>query len=491
MGSPRCLFEKIPLKLVKFLWIFQGAGAVKKIFIIIYSGIFILAGHLTLSAQTLEEAALARIHARLSEEEEYSEFSGVVLLAHKGEIIFNEGFGYADVEKEEELTGESRFMIASVSKSFTAACIMKLEQEGKLSVYDNIGKYLPEYPGWAGEVITIHQLLTHTSGIPDYINDYPITFRIKRALNWHPTIERLIGSFKNKELNFDPGSDYDYSNSGYVLLARIVENVSGIEFNQYLERNIFKPLHMDHTGTGSFDALNDRVVAYGGRSEDPRPLKNFRTEYIYGMGGIYSNAVDLHKWVSSFTDSVILKANQRERIFTPFKKGYGYGWEISEDDGRLIYSHGGYFPGWNSWVQFYPDDSLEIIILSNRDRSMPYWLVHDIADSWFANMGNEGDQSELEDRGEVVPMCGRYIKTGMGDEVNRYGLSEIMVATEEEGVLKLKSSNGNAWELEKVSNDLWKESTNLFTVKFEEYDGVSMLTVTDGNRVWYWNRVGK
>lgn len=442
-----------------------------------------------LPAQTVQEAAIARMRARLAEESQYGEFSGVVVVGYKGEILLEEAFGYADVEQQDRLNPSSHFMIASVSKSFTAAAILKLEQEGKLSVYDHIGKYLPEYPGWAGEVITIHQLLTHTSGIPDYINDFPLRFRIKRALNWHPSKDRLISSFKNKELNFDPGTSYEYSNSGYVLLARIVENVTGMEFNQYLRRHILDPLELYHTGTGPYDRVTEeRVVPYGGRREMPRALKNFRTEYIFGMGGLYSTAGDLHRWVMALSDTSVLHKVQRDRMFTPFKEGYGYGWEISEESGKLIYSHGGYFPGWNSWVEYYPNDSLDIIILSNRDHALPFWLARDLGSVWMVNTEPE---PQAGGRAEAIGVEGRYVKTNMGDEVSRYGLTEIMVAVQEQGVLKLKSSNGDAWTLENVGNNLWKETSNLFTIEFEEYNGLFTLTATDGDHSWYWNRVGK
>ncbi len=451
-------------------------------------------GKSTCVGQAVQEAAVARMRALLETENDGNRFSGVVLVANKGQIYLNEGFGLADVEKNKPLEANNKFMIASVSKAFTAACILKLEQEGKLSVDDPIIKYLPDYPNWSGKEVTIHQLLTHTSGIPDYINDFPISFRLKRALNWHPSRERLLSAFKNKELNFEPGTAYDYSNSGYVLLAQIVENVSGMEFNTYLRKNIFEPLRMTDTGTEDFNMVKNGAVAYGGKTYDPRPLKNFKQEYIFGMGGISSTAKDLYKWEASFADTLILNQAEKKKMFTPYKHGYAYGWEVSEDQGKLIYSHGGYFPGWNSWVQFYPDDSLYIVVLSNQDRSMPFWLAKELADVWFKNQDGEAPVELAAERGEAIPICGRYMKSTLTEGENANGpipLTEIMVVTQDCDGLKLKTSSGSCWNLEKAGSDSWKEVMGLFRIDFEDFNGNYFLSLTDGSNTWYWSRIGQ
>jgi CubicO group peptidase (beta-lactamase class C family) len=446
-----------------------------------------------LPAQALEEATIARMRAIMETEARSEHFSGVVLVAHKDRILLNEGYGYADIENRQPLTEDSKFMIASVSKAFTAACILKLEEEGKIDVNDPINKYLPDYPEWAGSEITVHQLLTHTSGIPDYINDFPLAFRIKRFLNWHPSREKLVASFKNKELNFEPGTNYDYSNSGYVLLALIVERVSGMEFNLYLKKHILEPVRMINTGTTSFDGVNGGAVAYGGKNYDPKPLKNFRTEYIFGMGGLYSTSKDLYKWMYSLNEGALLNDGEKEKMFTPHKHGYGYGWEVTEDEGKLIYSHGGYFPGWNSWVQIYPDDSLYMVVLSNQDRSMPFWVVRELANIWFTNQDSDTLTKEGTEMAVAFPLSGKYIQS-YGSEIDNaedaYGLSEIIVVNQNELGLSVKCSNEKCWTFEKVGPESWKESVGLFRLDFEDVNGTGMVSVTDGSRTWHWTRVG-
>ncbi|MFQ5721449.1 MAG: serine hydrolase domain-containing protein [Candidatus Aminicenantales bacterium] len=169
-------------------------------------------------------------------------YSGTVLIAKNGEILFRKGYGMASYEFDVPNTAKTKFQIASLSKSFTSAAIMILQERGKLSVHDPLSKFIPDYPG--GKKITIHHLLTHTSGIPN-VNNFP---EYSRDSRFPQTLDEIIKMFKDKPLMFEPGEKYSYSNSNYNLLAYIIEKVSGVSYGEFLRKNIFQTLEMNETG---------------------------------------------------------------------------------------------------------------------------------------------------------------------------------------------------------------------------------------------------
>lgn len=285
-------------------------------------------------------------------------FSGAVLMARNGKVLVRQGYGEADRKRHIGNTAQTKFRLGSLTKQFTAMAILILQAQGKLNVRDRICPYLPNCPiSW--QAITIHQLLTHTSGIPDFTRfpDYQTT----QGLPSSPT--QTIARFKEKPLNFQPGEKFSYSNSGYVVLGAIVEQASGKSYEAFLKDHIFVPLQMVNSG---YDHNNgDLAVGY----RDQTSVADFIDMSIpYAAGGLYSTVEDLYRWDQAlYTDKLIPKS-LRDQMFTPFGGfGYGYGWGIGKEGDRPVASHIGGVQGFSSSIARYPNDKVVIRVASNRE----------------------------------------------------------------------------------------------------------------------------
>lgn len=236
------------------------------------------------STGNFDEIVRARADAR--------QFIGNVLIANGDKVIFEKSYGLANMEWNVANTADGKFRIGSVTKQFTAACILLLEERGKLKTDDAVSKYVPSAPAaWAK--ITIYNLLTHTSGIPNFTSfpDY------QRFQTEPTTPENLPGFFRDKPLEFEPGSKWNYSNSGYEVLGCIIEKVTGQTYQQFLQENIFKPLDMKDSGYDS----NSRVILHHAYGYTPGPQGITDAGYVdmtvpYAAGGLYSTTRDLLKW---------------------------------------------------------------------------------------------------------------------------------------------------------------------------------------------------
>ncbi len=286
-------------------------------------------------------------------------FNGTVLIAKNGKVLLSKGYGMANYELGIPNTPQTKFHLASVSKPFTAAAIMMFQERRLLSVNDPLTKFIPDYPN--GDKITVHHLLTNTSGIPN-INNFP---EYDAWSKFPHTPQDLIEKFKNKPLDFNPGSrGYIESNGNYNLLAFIIEKLSGKNYGEFLEENIFVPLDMKNSGhDGCPEAiLKNRANGYvpAGISE----LKN--APYLdwsikIGNGSIYSSAEDLYKWDRALYTEKILKKATIEKIFAE-----GYGWFDSKRFNRRAIRMSGRSPGFQSEIQRYVDEDICVIVLGNN-----------------------------------------------------------------------------------------------------------------------------
>jgi CubicO group peptidase (beta-lactamase class C family) len=435
-------------------------------------------------AQDRLESVVGRIDARLQMAEQQEGFSGVVYVGKGRNVLLNRGYGWSDPVMGLKNNDEKRFMIASVSKSFVATAILQLEEQGLLSVDDPIGKYLPDYPELQGEIITIHHLLSHTSGIPDYINDFPVKFRLKQLSGWLPSKDELVASFQDRPLAFVPGEKFKYSNSGYVLLAMIVEKVSGKDYSHYLQENIFNPLGMENTGLGDFDMVNNRAVAYKGRGQRKKPIDNFRKEWIFGMGEMYSTAADLSTWLSSFSDTLVLGPVAKEKMFSPDRNNYGYGWHVYDVFGHLQFSHGGYLPGWNSYVFYYPQDTLSIVVLSNVEHANPLDICGNISRILYANNINEPEYYSNQ------RLIGRYEVLGdAGTKQETPFETDIVTVNEFEGSIAVKTPDGETIRFSRLLSGEWQDQQNQMRLQFKETGGSVLLQVTKNGKSWKWQKL--
>lgn len=303
-------------------------------------------------------------------------FSGTILIAREGKVLFKKAYGLANREFGVPNAPATRFHISSVSKIFTAIAIMILKERGKLNVTDSLNKFISDYP--QGNKITIHHLLTHTSGIPN-VNSFAEYNQMSRFPH---TPEKIILMFKTKPLNFQPGERYQYSNSNYNLLAYIIEEVSGSDYGEFLNKYIFEPLDMNDTGhRGDMSAIVLNI-ATGYTPHGPIGIKRARFvdwSIKTGNGSLYSTVMDLYKLDRALYTEKILSKSSLDQMFKDYIKGVGYGCFVGKRLNRRVVRANGRSPGFTACVNRYIDDEACIIILSNNYSPVPHMAVKDIA----------------------------------------------------------------------------------------------------------------
>ena len=288
-------------------------------------------------------------------------FSGSVLVMQHNKALLSAGFGYANYEWKIPNTAETKFRIGSVTKQFTAACILQLEEEGKLSTSDLLSKYIPDYP--KGDSVTIHMLLNHTSGIANY-TDLPGFINVAR-LSWSK--DSIIHFFKNKPYNFSPGTKWSYTNSGFFLLGYIVEKLSGQTYSSYVRQHILDKLLMANTGTDQLDSLLPQRASGYNLSKNKTTNADFISmEWPFSAGVLYATTGDLYKWDRALYGISVLSAASKQKMFTPGLSNYGYGIIIDSFEQHPRIWHNGGIPGFAANISRYIKDDLCIIVLSNN-----------------------------------------------------------------------------------------------------------------------------
>ncbi|MEQ8715024.1 MAG: serine hydrolase domain-containing protein [Cyclobacteriaceae bacterium] len=294
-----------------------------------------------------------------TQESNYQHLSGVVQIRSADSLIFHQSYGNST--RGISSGAASRFDIGSVSKQFTAAAILMLAHEGHLNLQDKVNPHLGPYASDRWDRVTIHQLLTHTSGIPSIYQTeqgLDIFFPEEKLIE----IAELISKFREAKLLFKPGEEFSYSNSGYVLLAAIIEQVSGLPYPQFMEERVFAKYGLEHTGFGSSQA--DATPYYGYRSDLSSPAPSYHHSWSIGGGGVYSTANDLSRWLSILQSDTFLTASlRRDYLSSHTQAGYGYGWQITKE-GRV--EHDGGTAGFMSFVSFDPTSGHQIVLLTNR-----------------------------------------------------------------------------------------------------------------------------
>jgi CubicO group peptidase (beta-lactamase class C family) len=297
-------------------------------------------------------------------------FSGSVLISQHGHVLLSKGYGFADRAQKTPNGPQTRFAIGSMTKQFTAAAILLLEVQGKLKVSDLICRYIPDCPTAWG-VITIKELLTHTSGIPDYLAQPDFV-----DYEGQPSTPlQIIAHFRDLPLDFAPGTTWAYSNSGYILLGYIIEQVSGLSYEAFLQKNILTPLNLSDTGYNH----NSNGLAIGYSDETATPAVPMDPSIPYAAGALYSTVEDMNRWEQALTTDALLPAASRAEMFAPQaafpggdpSSGYGYGFVIGTLSGRPIIYHDGEISGFVSIEGRYPVDDVTVIILSNQESADP------------------------------------------------------------------------------------------------------------------------
>lgn len=311
-----------------------------------------------------------------------------VLVLRDGKPIVRKSYGFADLEQRVAATPATNYRLASVTKQFTAAAILLLMQDGKLSLDDRVRKWLPSLPDTT-DAITIRHLLTHTGGLIDYEDIMPAdqAWQLRDI-----DVLRLLE--KERKVYFAPGSDYRYSNGGYAMLALIVEKASGGTFQDFLAKRIFQPLGMRNTLAYVWEGppVPNRAFGYTFAEGKWRRLDQSPTSAVLGDGGVYSSIDDLAKWDAALYDDRLLSAASRKLAFTPWTKTdvadvrYGFGWRIT---GETLW-HSGETTSFRNVIVRWPQRHLTVIVLTNRDDPEPYTIALAIGSLFGASGSGDG-----------------------------------------------------------------------------------------------------
>lgn len=329
----------------------------------------------TLLAQTKEE----KIEQLLQAYATVGKLNGSVSITQNGKTILNQGYGLRNVSENLPNDPNTIFQIGSVTKQFTAAIILKLQEMELLNILDKINQYFPNYPN--GDQIRIEHLLTHTSGIYNYTEDR--VFLQTRATK-PITPQEMIAIFKDKPLKFIPGTDFEYSNSNYILLGYIIEKVTNKPYAKVVEQMIFKPLKMRTSGF-DFNTLQNSNKAKGYAvytKEGSVESEEFDATVSYAAGAMYTTTADLNTWLTSLASGKIISKESYSKAITPYKNKYAYGNYINTFYGKTLVAHGGLTFGFTAYAGRVIEDDINIIILNN----MPNYVINQIANDILAIM---------------------------------------------------------------------------------------------------------
>jgi len=329
----------------------------------------------------LAQDKAAAIDALMSRYHEYGLFNGTVLVAAKGQVIYKRGFGLANMEWDTPNQPDTKFRIASITKQFTAAVILQLIEEGKLRIAGHISDYLPEYPKETGARVTIHQLLVHTSGIPDYVA-LP-NFATEVVHHTHAP-SQLVDEFDHLPLEFEPGTQFRYNNSDYVVLGAIIERVTGQPYERALAERIFKPLGMTDSGYDHHETvLARRASGYQATLDGYENAAFLDMSVPYAAGSLYSTVEDLFKWDQALYTNALLSDTSKAMMLKPNVQNYGYGFVIWEERIAPVWkrvtiaAHSGHIDGFDTMIQRFLEDRSLIVLLHNTGRTD----LRDIADN--------------------------------------------------------------------------------------------------------------
>lgn len=335
-----------------------------------------------------QQAAFAQDHAAKIQEvlalaHKYRQFNGSALVATNGKVIYKGGFGMANMEWNIPNTPDTRFRLGSITKQFTAMVTLQLVEQGKLKLDGKVSDYLPDYRKDIGSKVTIHHLLTHTSGIPSYTSQPGFFENVSR----NPyKVDEFVKKYASGDLDFEPGSKYTYNNSGYFLLGAIVERITGKPYEQVLKENIFDPLGMKNTGYDHHDTIIPKRAT--GYRKTPNSYAN--APYLdmsipYAAGSLYSTVEDLYLWDQALYADKLISAQSKELMYKPFLQDYAYGWvvrnaafKLNEQNVQVI-EHGGGINGFTTLIQRFPKEKNLIVLLDNTGTGYLGRLTESIA----------------------------------------------------------------------------------------------------------------
>ena len=312
---------------------------------------------------------VSKIDALIQAYNDLGQFNGSVLVAEGGKVIYKKGFGLANREWNIPNKPDTKFRLGSITKQFTSMLILRLVEQGKIDLQGKLSEYLPYYRKDVGSQVTIHHLLTHSSGIPSYTSIPNFFEEISR--DPYP-VGDFIKKYCSGDLQFEPGSRYVYNNSGYFLLGAIIEEITEQTYEEVLEKNIFSPLGMKNSGYDRHGPIiPNRATGYSNAFEGYTNAPYLDMSLPYAAGALYSTAEDLYIWDQALYTEKLLGIKMKQVMFTPHIANYGYGWVIRKKnlpdtkEKMTSIAHGGGINGFNTLIERLVDEKHLIVLLNN------------------------------------------------------------------------------------------------------------------------------
>ena len=330
----------------------------------------LIAATLASAAQKTPQMAGSRIDEVMQSHVIAGEFSGSVLVASAGHVLYQHAFGYANIEWKIPNDLETKFEIGSMTKQFTAMLVLQFVNEGKIKLDGRLSDYLPYYRKDTGNRIAIRELLSHTSGVPNFI--LAPGFLQGSASRTKYNVKDFAQQYCSGNLEFEPGTKFNYSNSGYFLLGAVLEQVSGTPYEQLLKDHIFDPLGMKNSGYAhNKTIIPNRAAGYERSGNGFQNARFYDMSIPFAAGALYSTVGDLLLWDQALYGEQLLPANLRDLLFKPNLENYGFGWGIlipqpgSPNAGETVLMHGGAIFGFQSVIERIPKHEELIVLLDN------------------------------------------------------------------------------------------------------------------------------
>ncbi len=414
------------------------------------------------------------VHAYAASYVNTGDFSGCILISERGDIVYEDCFGYANYSFKLPNDKQTKFKIGSISKQFTAVAILMLEQEGKLNTTDTLLKYFPNNPN--AKKITIHQLLTHTSGITDIYNVPEFNKLSCQKLS----ISDLSSLLLETGLVFEPGSAYQYSNGGYAILADIIQQVSNTSYQQFLRNVIFDPLGMKNTGhNNGNEVVIDLSTGYDPAGYDDVKITDYiDPELLKGSGSLYSNIHDLQIWINSIKNKTLLSSGSYRKLLNNYGSNYGYGISLYKSFDKKVFGHDGRINGYIADYLHYEEPDISVIILGNVQTGVADFFRRDIAAIVF------GEQYESRAK-SIDPGNSALSNHEKLIGIYAFGPNFKVYINQFDGILQARANEGGSSELVLLNDGRYFNRTLYSYIDFvENEDGevTKMIwTNNDGN----------
>jgi CubicO group peptidase (beta-lactamase class C family) len=432
----------------------------------------------------LPEGKAKKIAQLMEKYAEYGQFSGSVLVAEHGKVIYKSGFNLANREWRTHNEPDTKHRLGSITKQFTAMLILQLAEQGKLKLDVPVSTYLPDYPKEQGGKITLHHLLTHSSGIPNYTSfpDFP------KIMGRSHTPAELLKLSADLPLEFEPGSRFSYSNSGYILLGYIIEKVSGKTYEQCLQDQIFTPLKMTETGLDHHETvMPKRASGYNKNGNSYTNARYIDMSVPFAAGALYSTVDDLYLWDQALHTNVLLSEKSKDLYFGKHIMAgpgyYGYGWNIYSlvslrtNESRVITEHGGGINGFNTVISRIPSDKNLVVLLNNTG-------------SAALNEMDYAIRAILYDQPYDLPK--RSLAYTLADVIGKQGLAEGLAKLKEfrsSGQYAMKEDEINSVGYEFLNSEKINEAIEVFKLNVETfpasgncYDSLGEAYLKNGNK---------